>query len=225
MSTVLEPPPTLAPNPAATAPHRPPVRSPRPAPAEDELEANPLGAPWRKSMMWIFIVGDGLIFFGILAAYGFLRLAAPSWPKLAEVFDIRFVALMTFVLITSSATMAAAVAAAKAGERRKTVALLAATVLGGATFLACQAVEWSHLIHEGARLGSNPWGPAIFGASFFAITGFHGTHVLSGLVVLLVTLARTGAGKTGAEGVELAGLYWHFVDLVWVFVFTLFYLF
>jgi len=80
------------------------------------------------------------------------------------------------------------------------------------------------LIGEGMRLGSNPWGAALFGAYFFLITGFHGTHVLTGVLVLLITALRWRAGKTKPEGVEMAGLYWHFVDLVWVFIFTFFYL-
>ena len=96
--------------------------------------------------------------------------------------------------------------------------------MGGLCFLGCQAYEWSHLIHEGARLTGNPWGPPQFTQAFFVLTGFHGSHVLSGLVILIITAIRTGMGKTPAQGVEMAGLYWHFVDLVWVFIFTLFYL-
>jgi cytochrome c oxidase subunit 3 len=87
-----------------------------------------------------------------------------------------------------------------------------------------QAIEWTELIHEGARLGSNPWGPPAFSSFFFMITGFHGTHVLIGVVILLITASRVRSGKASGEGVELAGLYWHFVDLVWVFIFTVFYL-
>ena len=98
------------------------------------------------------------------------------------------------------------------------------TILGGAAFLSCQAYEWTHLIREGARLTHNPWSSPQFGASFFLLTGFHGSHVLSGLIILVITAIRTVMGKTPAQGVEMAGLYWHFVDLVWVFIFTLFYL-
>jgi cytochrome c oxidase subunit 3 len=98
------------------------------------------------------------------------------------------------------------------------------TILGGAGFLGMQAYEWTHLIGEGVRLNVNPWGDAAFGAYFFLLTGFHGTHVLTGLVVLTATAVRSAQGITTADGVELAGLYWHFVDLVWVFIFTLFYL-
>lgn len=185
---------------------------------------SPFGVSWRKLMMWIFIITDGLLFAGLLAGYGFLRLASPRWPDQAEVFYIPFIAFMTFVLITSSATMGTAVGAARHGDRRWIVRGLALTILGGLTFLGCQAYEWTHLIHEGARLYTNPWGVPHFTACFFVLTGFHGSHVLSGVIILTVTLIRTLLGKATSEGVEIAGLYWHFVDLVWVFIFTLFYL-
>ena len=109
-------------------------------------------------------------------------------------------------------------------DRKAATRFLFLTILGGAAFLGCQAYEWTHLIHEGARLTSNPWSSPQFSACFFVLTGFHGSHVLSGLVILLITAIRTAMGKTPAQGVEMAGLYWHFVDLVWVFIFTLFYL-
>ncbi len=187
--------------------------------------ASPFGASWQKTMMWIFIVTDGLLFSGLLCGYGFLRMASPMpWPKQSEVFHIWFIALMTFILITSSMFMGTAVTAARLGDRKKAVLNIALTIAGGAFFLGCQAYEWTSLIHEGARLSQNPWGAPQFGQAFFLLTGFHGSHVLSGLVILSITLIRFSMGKTPAQGVEMAGLYWHFVDLVWVFIFTLFYL-
>ncbi len=98
------------------------------------------------------------------------------------------------------------------------------TAVGGLIFLGMQAFEWQHVIQAGMRLGQNPWGDAAFGAYFFLITGFHGTHVATGLIVLVSTAARSAKGLSSRDGVEMAGLYWHFVDLVWVFIFTLFYL-
>jgi cytochrome c oxidase subunit 3 len=176
-------------------------------------------------MMWIFIVTDGLLFSGLLCGYGFLRMASPTpWPNRPEVFSIPFIALMTFILITSSMFMATAVMAARLGDHKKALWNLIFTIAGGAAFLGCQAIEWTHLIHDGAGLTSNPWGAPQFGAAFFVLTGFHGSHVLSGLVILVITAIRTAMRKTPAQGIELAGLYWHFVDLVWVFIFTLFYL-
>jgi len=176
-------------------------------------------------MMWIFIVTDGLLFSGLLSGYAFLRMSSlQPWPDRTTVFSIPFIALMTFILITSSATMGTAVGAAKLGDRKTALRFLILTIAGGAAFLGCQADEWSHLIEHGARLTSNPWGTPQFCQAFFRLTGFHGSHVLSGLVVLTITAIRTAMGKTQAQGVEMAGLYWHFVDLVWVFIFTLFYL-
>ena len=199
--------------------------------AETALESHwgggaaPFGASWQKTMMWIFIVTDALLFSGLLCGYAFLRMSISSpWPRQSEVFSIPFIALMTFILITSSMTMGTAVTAARLGDRKKALQMLIFTILGGALFLGCQAYEWAELIHEGARLQSNPWGAPQFGQAFFLLTGFHGSHVFSGLVILIVTAIRSAMGKTPPQGVEMAGLYWHFVDLVWVFIFTLFYL-
>ena len=186
--------------------------------------ASPFGVSWQKLMMWIFIITDALLFAGLLVAYGVVRVASPTWPDQALAFDMNYITLMTFTLITSSATMACAVAAATAGNKKHVTLFLWATILGGFMFLGMQVYEWSHFIHEGARLTSNPWGVPQFSASFFIITGFHGMHVTTGVTILLIVAIRSALGKYSAQGVENAGLYWHFVDLVWVFVFALFYL-
>lgn len=194
-----------------------------------------IASPWRggvspfavghaKLMMWLFIITDGILFAGFLAGYGFVRLASPNWPDRAEVFHLGFIALMTFLLISSSATMATAVGSAREGHRSRSARFVLLTMLGGLAFLGCQAYEWSGLIQEGAGLTANPWGVPLFSAAFFLITGFHGTHVLSGVIILAIVAIRASTGRSTAEGVELAGLYWHFVDLVWVFIFTFFYL-
>jgi cytochrome c oxidase subunit 3 len=185
---------------------------------------SPFAVSWQKLMMWIFIVTDALLFAGLLVAYGVVRVQSPTWPDQNIAFDMNYITLMTFTLITSSATMACAVAAATAGNKKHVTAFLWATILGGLAFLGMQVYEWSHFIHEGARLTSNPWGVPQFSASFFIITGFHGMHVTTGVTILLVVAIRSALGKYSAQGVENAGLYWHFVDLVWVFVFALFYL-
>jgi cytochrome c oxidase subunit III len=184
----------------------------------------PLGASWQKLMMWIFIVSDGLLFLTMLVGYGVIRIANPHWPDAGEVFHLSLIALMTFLLISSSATMGSAVAAAVKGDIRASSCFILMTIAGGLGFLGMQAYEWSSLVSEGVSLTSNPWGVPVFGAVFFVITGFHGSHVLSGLVILAITVFRLRSGRSKAQGVELAGLYWHFVDLVWVFIFTLFYL-
>ena len=185
---------------------------------------SPFGVSWQKLMMWFFLVTDALLFAGFLASYGFVRLASGAWPDRGEVFSLPFIGMMTFVLITSSATMATAVGAAHRGALRLARRFVLLTALGGLIFLGCQAREWTSVIIEGARLTANPWGVPAFSAFFFMITGFHGTHVLIGVAVLFLLAARLRAGRTSAGGVELVGLYWHFVDLVWVFIFTLFYL-
>jgi cytochrome c oxidase subunit III len=184
----------------------------------------PFIAGWRKVMMWWFIVTDGLLFAGFLASYGYARILAFHWPQQSDVFSLKYIAAMTFVLITSSATMASAVQDARDGKRSSALKYVLLTAAGGLAFLGMQAYEWSHLIREGASLTKNPWGDVSFGAYFFLLTGFHGTHVLTGVIVLTTTAARLAKGVTKPEGVEMAGLYWHFVDLVWVFIFTLFYL-
>ena len=139
------------------------------------------------------------------------------------------IAIMTFVLITSSGTMALAVNMGYRKDRKKTFWLMVATAVLGATFVSMQAYEWSKLIGEGVRPWANPFGAAQFGSSFFMITGFHGMHVTAGVIYLLVVAFRVRNGfyeKRGGnyEIVEIAGLYWHFVDLVWVFIFAFFYL-
>ncbi len=196
------------------------------APLTDRWQggACPFDAGWRKVMMWWFIVTDGLLFAGFLASYGYARLLGSQWPDRAEVFSLPYIAAMTFVLISSSATMAGAVESARQQRWGSVLRFVLATAIGGLVFLGMQAYEWSHVIGEGARLNANPWGDAAFGAYFFLMTGFHGTHVLTGVLVLLITAFRTSRRQSSADGIEMAGLYWHFVDLVWVFIFTLFYL-
>ena len=185
---------------------------------------SPFGTSWSKFMMWIFIISDALTFAGFLIAYGFMRSISPSWPDQTQVFDMRLITFMTFALISSSAVMACAVGAARAGDAKAAFRFLMFTIVGGVIFLGCQVYEWSHFIGEGATLTSNPWGVAQFAASFFLITGFHGFHVLSGVVILAVVAMRAAMGKYSADSVENAGLYWHFIDVVWVFVFAFFYL-
>jgi len=185
---------------------------------------SPFGTTWSKFMMWIFIISDALTFAGFLIAYGFMRRLSPVWPKQTEVFNMVLITFMTFVLISSSAVMAMAVGAARAANPKLAVRFLALTIIGGFIFLGCQAYEWTHFIEEGARLTRNPWGVAQFAASFFLITGFHGFHVLSGVVILAIVALRAAMGKYSADGIENAGLYWHFIDVVWVFVFAFFYL-
>ncbi|MGO4566038.1 heme-copper oxidase subunit III family protein [Rhizobium sp. 2YAF20] len=202
---------------------------------------------WGKAMMWIFLLSDTFIFGCFLLAYMTARMSTTvPWPNPSEVFALTIggkeiplilIAFMTFVLISSSGTMAMAVNFGYGRDRRKSAALMLATAALGATFVGMQAFEWTKLIGEGVRPWGNPWGAAQFGSSFFMITGFHGTHVTIGVLFLLITARKVLRGdfdnerrgfftsrKGNYEIVEIMGLYWHFVDLVWVFIFAFFYL-
>lgn len=193
---------------------------------------------WGKLMMWIFLISDTFIFSLFLIGYMTVRMASTApWPSPSEVFALHIgdatvplllIAIMTFILITSSGTMAMAVNFAYRGNKRATFWLMAATALLGASFVGMQAFEWTKLItEEGVRPWGNPMGAAQFGASFFMITGFHGMHVTAGVIYLIVVATKVLLGhydQRGFQIVEIAGLYWHFVDLVWVFIFALFYL-
>ena len=194
--------------------------------------------PWGKAMMWIFLLSDTFIFTCFLTSYMNVRMSTTEpWPFPSEVFALHMfgqdiplilIAIMTFVLITSSGTMAMAVNFGYRRNRRNTVLLMIATAALGAAFVGMQAFEWTKLISEGVRPWGNPMGAAQFGSAFFMITGFHGLHVSAGVIYLLVVAMRVHRGfyeKRGSyEMVEIAGLYWHFVDLVWVFIFAFFYL-
>jgi len=185
---------------------------------------SPYGQTWQKLMMWFFIVTDALLFAGFIASYGFARLGSDNWPVALDHFPVAYLTIMTFVLISSSVAMACAVSAAKNQDRAALIKFLFLTLIGGVIFLGMQGFEWATFISEGGRPWGNEWGDRYFGAYFFLITGFHGTHVLIGALILAITLFKSISGKIDANKVELAGLYWHFVDLVWVFVFGFFYL-
>ena len=195
--------------------------------------------PWGKAMMWIFLLSDTFIFTCFLTAYMNVRISTTAqWPVPSEVFaldvggkpiPLLLIAIMTMVLITSSGTMAMAVNMGYRRNRAATTALMLITAGFGAVFVAMQAFEWTKLIvGEGVRPWGNPMGAAQFGSVFFMVTGFHGLHVSAGVAYLTVVAMRVWNGfydrKGTYETVEIAGLYWHFVDLVWVFIFALFYL-
>jgi len=205
------------------------------------------GVPWGKAMMWIFLVADTFIFSIFLISYMTVRFSTKlAWPNPSKVFSLHvghvsvpllLIAIMTFILITSSGTMALAVKYGYQRNRKMCSIFLILTALFGASFVGMQAFEWTKLIMEGVRPWGNPWGAPQFGASFFMITGFHGTHVTIGVIFLLIMSRKSFRGdfdtgrrgfftsqKSHYEAIEIMGLYWHFVDLVWVFIFAFFYL-
>ena len=208
---------------------------------------SPVDAEYGKLMMWFFLLSDAFTFSALLIYYGAQRFSKVSWPDPDEVFQsipgvadhgypLVFVGIMTFILILSSVTMVLAVEAGHRGSKKEVVQWMILTIIGGLVFLGCQAAEWSHLHHEGFWFASIPdtyKGADVVGATqfanlFFTITGFHGFHVFSGVVINVIILLMTLSNVFERRGtylmIEKVGLYWHFVDLVWVFVFTFFYL-
>jgi len=194
---------------------------------------------WSKAMMWIFLLSDTFIFGSFLSSYMAVRLTTTApWPDTSTVFALHvggtevpllLIAIMTFILISSSGTMAMGVTAAYKKQRVKTGVLILLTALGGLAFVGMQAFEWTKLIvEEGIRPWGNEYGAHQFGGFFFMITGFHGLHVSIGVIYLSTIAARVFAGRYDRlddyQIVEVAGLYWHFVDLVWIFIFAFFYL-
>lgn len=199
-----------------------------------------------KLGMWVFLISDAITFAGLLMSYGALRAASTVWrctPALASAGDcasaepslgIGFTAALTFLLICSSVTMVMSHAALIEKNHKQAATYLALTVLGGLLFLLGQVHEYfgvlapllqplgvhsAGLYHEGLALGQS-----LYASSFYIITSFHGLHVLSGVLYLSVVLFRTMKQKSTANEVEVAGLFWHFVDLVWILVFTFVYL-
>ena len=217
---------------------------------------SPFNVEYGKMMMWFFLLSDAFTFSSLLIAYGALRFSSNVWPAADKVFQsvpgfvdkgypLVFVGIMTFILIMSSVTMVLAVEAGHRNSRKEVAWWMVATIIGGAMFLGCQALEWNHLHHEGFWWGSIPDMEKLkeffeegglvsttysqqFANLFFTITGFHGFHVFSGVIINIVILINVLKGTYEKRGsylmVEKVGLYWHFVDLVWVFVFTFFYL-
>lgn len=210
---------------------------------------SPFNVSYGKLMMWIFLLSDTFTFGALLIAYGTTRFSSPYWPDPNVVFDKFFilegnfpllsVSLMTFILIMSSVTMVLAVHAGHKMQQKEVAKWLTFTIIGGLLFLGCQAFEWTDLIvGKGIGVSHNMLGPIVnghatqgppaFGSFFFLITGFHGTHVFSGVILNIIILINVLKGTYEKRGhyemVEKAGLYWHFVDLVWVYVFTCFYL-
>lgn len=192
-----------------------------------------LGVTNGKFAMWIFLGSDGMSFMGLIAAYVALRMSnIDIWPLPSIALAIPLTALNTFILICSSVSMVKAFTAAQEGNVGKLKMWLGVTILGGACFLGIQAYEYAHLIHAGmtpttlsaAILESNPEASTLFGATFYSLTCFHGFHVLSGVIYLSVILLLVMRGSWTVNRIEVLGLYWHFVDLVWIIIFTIVYL-
>ncbi len=187
-----------------------------------------------KFAMWLFLASDAMGFVGLIGAYIILRASMPGelwrplvgdWTEAGGLphLDPILTGINTFILIISSFTMVLALDAIQKGKQAGLKLWLGATILGGATFLGIQVYEYYHLMHAGLHVGSH-----LYGATFFVCTAFHGMHVLSGVIYLSCIWIAAARGKYTAENhsaVELVGIFWHFVDLVWIILFTIIYLF
>lgn len=179
-----------------------------------------------KIGMWVFLVTDAMSFSGFLIAYAVLR-SKLDWPNPSQYLGINLSAFATFLLICSSVSMVLAIDACKHRQRQQMLNWLLVTIIGGATFLGIQVYEYQHLYHMGIKLASFSHGPSLFGSTFYLVTGFHGLHVFTGVCYLIVEYlnAKKGNYDNGdINRLEILGLFWHFVDLVWILVFTFIYL-
>lgn len=174
-----------------------------------------------KFAMWLFLASEIMFFAGLIVAYLSLRFSKPAWPVAAELLNVPLVALNTFILIFSSVTMVLAYDRAEHGDHRRVPYFLLATAVLGAIFVTIQGLEWGELAGEGISISTD-----LFGASFYTVTGFHGAHVTGGVIWVLWTAIKAFRGRYVQDhlGIELVGLYWHFVDVVWIFLFTIIYL-
>ncbi len=185
--------------------------------------ATSTGVSNEKLAMWVFLGSDCLLFGGLISTYLLLRHKSTHGPTPShEFFDIPFTSVSSFVLLFSSLTMALAVGAIHRGDERRCRTFLLTTALLGGVFIAGQVYEFTAFVNEGLGYTTN-----IFGSAFYTLTGFHGVHVSVGIIFLLSLLVMSLRGNLGperAETVEIFGLYWHFVDIVWILIFTVVYL-
>jgi cytochrome c oxidase subunit III len=190
--------------------------------ATEIMTAPTFSVPAKKMAMWLFIIADTATFAGCLVAYGFIRNATPDWPR--PFHSITNVALMTFILLTSSLTMLIGVRSAQRDDKAGAFRWMMITAVLGLLFAVLHTREWMGMIAEGATLFHNPWGTPLFSSAFFSITGLHLLHVTGGVIALIAVGIRYQSGRYNADDLEITGLYWHFVDLVWMFVVPLIYL-
>lgn len=186
------------------------------------LEQTSFGVDNRKMAMWVFIASECMFFGSLIGTYLSYEGRSVAGPTPHEILNIPLTSVSTFVLLMSSLSMVLALDAVQRDERRRAKISTAGVIVLGGLFLAGQVYEFTHFYHEGLTLESN-----LFGATFFVLTGFHGAHVTVGVIwmtTLLVMMFRGTIGPERADDVEIAGLYWHFVDVVWIVIFTLIYL-
>jgi heme/copper-type cytochrome/quinol oxidase subunit 3 len=184
-----------------------------------EVQGLPAGVTGPKVAVWWFLASEIMVFGGLIASYLVFRLGSTGWAEAAEHLSVPLAAINTVVLLTSSYTVVRAFLAAEQGDVRGLRVFLALTVLGGVLFLGIKAVEYTTEIGAGFTPAAG-----IFWSFYYTMTGLHALHVLGGIVVNVVVLATARDCVKNPHRVELAGLYWHFVDVVWIFLFPLLYL-
>jgi cytochrome c oxidase subunit 3 len=190
--------------------------------AHDDHHYTSTGLKSWKVGFWTFIGSECLFFATLISTYMVYKGRSVVGPFPEEILDIPLTSVSTFVLLMSSLAMVLGLDGIQRGSRKLTLIWLGAVILLGATFLGFQVYEFNHFVHEGLTIGTN-----VFGSSFFVLTGFHGAHVAGGVIWLSTLWILAARGKlTSADSlkVEIAGLYWHFVDIVWIVIFTLVYL-
>ncbi|HET7236363.1 MAG TPA: cytochrome c oxidase subunit 3 [Actinomycetota bacterium] len=191
------------------------------APVTDHA-ATSTGLPNTKLAMWLFLASDCLLFGALISTYVLYRGASIVGPYPADVFDIPYTSVSSFVLLASSLTMVLALSSIQRGDAPRMRVWLLATALLGLTFVGGQVYEFTAFAEEGLTLSTN-----VFSTSFYVLTGFHGAHVTVGILMLLTVVGLSFGGRITqqrAETVEIVGLYWHFVDIVWIVIFTVVYL-
>jgi cytochrome c oxidase subunit III len=191
-------------------------------PAAGAMSEPTFSVPAKKMAMWLFIIADSATFAGCLVAYGFIRNASAAWPR--PFHSITNVAIMTFILLTSSLTMLAGVHSAQKGDKSGAFRWVIITAVLGIIFAVLHIREWMEYIDKGMTIFQNPYGTPLFGAAFYTVTGLHLLHVTGGVIALVAVGIRYMGGRYKADDLEVTGLYWHFVDLVWMFVVPLIYL-
>jgi heme/copper-type cytochrome/quinol oxidase subunit 3 len=199
----------------------PPSEATLPPPALAELRRSTWG-------MWAFLASDAMTFAALLTSAALLRAQSRDWPSATTAFNLGAAIAMTILLLVSSGFMVRALSGIKQNNHKQFRTFLLSAILCGAAFVILQGLEWHELIRRGMTMTQNSWGVELFGATFYVLTGFHGLHVLGGVIYLTVILLRGRRGHYHAEhyaAVEVAGLYWHFVDIVWIFVFVFVYVF
>jgi cytochrome c oxidase subunit 3 len=188
------------------------------------MEPSPFAIPAKKLAMWLFIIADIMTFAACLVAYGFLRNATPDWPRPFHSSTVINVMVMTFLLVSSSLTMLLGVRAARAGDRPAAFRWTFITLAGGIIFVLLHIREWGGMIGEGVTLFKNPWGTNLFGAAYFSVTGLELLHVIAGLIAFIIVGLGYRRGRYSSDDLENCGLFWQFINVVWMFVVPLVYL-